>query len=275
MNPFDLYRSLAVLTCYDDSGDELTEAELAEVDAAVKAGDIKMPADFTPEQQKVFNQAMALTKRKGEQKLKDALVKQEKQYKDMLTNNSNLTTKERAEIQDQLSTVQGQLRTEKAQSQMALKELEEAFSGKLTAAEKRANEAESRYRDSTIKRSLQDAAVKHDAYRPEQVVKLMADWTKLVDDKVVVDFPDDDPTTGEPIMTTRTPEDAVKRMTEKPDVYGNLFRNNIVSGIGSNSATGGAMPGSGGKIDVRKLTQQQYRDLRKTNPESVGLNRTR
>ncbi len=39
----------------------------------------------------------------------------------------------------------------------------------------------------------------------------------------------------------------------------------------TSSATGGLMPGKGGKIDVRKLTPQQYREIREKNPELLGL----
>ncbi len=56
-----------------------------------------------------------------------------------------------------------------------------------------------------------------------------------------------------------------------PDTWGNLFRSGVVSGIGSGSATGGLMPGQGGKIDVRKLTPTQYREIREKNPELLGL----
>ena len=31
------------------------------------------------------------------------------------------------------------------------------------------------------------------------------------------------------------------------------------------------MPGKGGKIDVRKLTPAQYREIRAKNPELLGL----
>ena len=31
------------------------------------------------------------------------------------------------------------------------------------------------------------------------------------------------------------------------------------------------MPGQGGKIDVRKLTPTQYREIREKNPELLGL----
>jgi hypothetical protein len=60
-------------------------------------------------------------------------------------------------------------------------------------------------------------------------------------------------------------------MKELSAVYGNLFKSGVVSGIGSSSATGGLASGSGGKIDVRKLTQQQYMEIREKNPELLGL----
>jgi len=79
-----------------------------------------------------------------------------------------------------------------------------------------------------------------------------------------------DATTNEQVIMTRSPEEAVKRMKELPE-WANLFKSGVVSGIGSSSATGGLIPGQGGKIDVRKLTPQQYREIRSKNPELLGL----
>jgi hypothetical protein len=62
-------------------------------------------------------------------------------------------------------------------------------------------------------------------------------------------------------------------MKELPARYGNLFKSGVVSGIGASSATGGIAPGSSGKLDVRKLTPQQYQDIRAKNPELLGLRR--
>ena len=77
--------------------------------------------------------------------------------------------------------------------------------------------------------------------------------------KPVVEMPDVDATTGEQVVMTRTPEEAVKRMKELPEMYGNLFRSGVVSGIGSSSATGGLASGAGGKIDVKNLTPSSTR----------------
>jgi hypothetical protein len=57
-------------------------------------------------------------------------------------------------------------------------------------------------------------------------------------------------------------------MQAKPNAYGNLFKSGVVSGIGSGSAPGTP---TGGKLDLRKLTQQQYMEIREKNPELLGL----
>lgn len=263
----DLYLSCASVVCYDE-GDVVPPPE---GDLPPVTGEEPTPPEgFTPEQQRKFNEVLAAERRKQEAKLKAEIQKRENTLKEMLQTKS-LTEKERNSLEEQLAVVSGQLRTEKNASTEKIKELENQWTAKLQAAEKRAEAAEIKYRSSTITRALQDAAVVNDAFRPEQIVTLLTGMTKLVDDKVVVELPDEDANTGDPIMTTRSPEDAVKRMKEKPEVYGNLFKSNVVSGIASNSATGGATPGQKGKIDVRNLTPAQYREIRAKNPELLGL----
>jgi hypothetical protein len=139
------------------------------------------------------------------------------------------------------------------------------------------------YRDSTVQRSSQDAAVKNDAFSPSQIVTLLKPMTKLVEVldpitkrptgqyEVQIEMMEVNPKTNELEKMVRSPEDAVKRMKELPEQYGNLFKSGVVSGIGSGSATGGVAPGQGGKIDVRKLTPAQYREIRAKNPELLGL----
>jgi hypothetical protein len=85
-----------------------------------------------------------------------------------------------------------------------------------------------------------------------------------------VDLTDIDTKTGESIITRRTPEDAVKRMKELPTLFGNLFKANVVSGVGAGSATGGANSGTG-RADVRKISTDQYMELRKKDPKALGL----
>ncbi len=281
----ELYKSCALVVCYEGEEDAANAAVTAAV-AAVGGDEIKVPDGFTSEQQKKFNDAIAAERRKQETKYRKELEKTEATYKELLANNKSLTEKERQTLQENLETIQGQLRSKEQQAAQEKKELETAYQGKLTIAERRAEIAESRWRDSTIMRSLQDAAVDNEAYNSSQVTTLLKGMTKLVESvdektgkpngqfQVVVEFPDKDATTGLDVMTTKTPCEAVKRMTELPE-YQNLFRKNVVSGVGGNSAIGGLTAGSNGKVDVRNLTPDQYQKLRAENPELLGLRRSR
>lgn len=219
-------------------------------------------------------------------KLEEALKKTEKQYQDLLASQS-LTEQERKALQANLEMVQGQLRSKEEQLLLEKKQVEEAYAGKLHEMEKKATHFETLYRDSTIERALQDAAVKHEAWSPSQVVALLRGQTKMLEEtdpktgkltgkyKPVVEMQALNTTTGEMETKAYTPEDAVRKMKDTPDTWGNLFRSGVVSGIGAGTATGGLSPGQSGRLDaaaIRKLTQEQYREIRATHPEWLGLN---
>ena len=271
-----LYLSRPWCACFEGEDDDAkaaadkAAADKAAADAAAAAG--KM---FTQED---LNRILAEDRRKHQTQLKEQAEKLEAVLK-----NSQLTEQDRKVLQENLEAVKGQLRSAEAAAAKEKQELEQAFQAKLVDSEKKSQIWEGLYRESMIQRSLQDAAVKGDAWQPGQIVTLMKPMTKLVacvdpttnrpngQYEVQIEMLDTDPKTGQQVMMNRTPEAAVARMKELPELYGNLFKSGVVSGIGSSSATGGLMPGQGGKIDVRKLTPQQYREIRQKNPELLGL----
>jgi hypothetical protein len=231
--------------------------------AGTGAGDGKIL--FTQED---LNRILAEDRRKHQAQLKEQAEKLESVLK-----SSQLTEQDRKVLQENLAALQGQLRSTEAAAAKEKQELEQAYHVKLKESEKKAQTWESLYRDSTVQRALQDAAVKNDAFSPSQIVTLLKPMTKRPTNsyEVKVEMLDVNPKTGDQEVMVRSPEDAVKRMKELPEQYGNLFKSGVVSGIGSSSATGGLMPGQGGRIDVRKLTPQQYREIRAKNPELLGL----
>ena len=99
---------------------------------------MKAPEGFTPEQQKKFNDAIAAERRKQETKYRKELEKTETTYKELLANNKSLTEKERQTLQENLETIQGQLRSKEQQAAQEKKDLEASYQGKLTVAERRA-----------------------------------------------------------------------------------------------------------------------------------------
>jgi len=175
---------------------------------------------------------------------------------------------ERAKLEESLEDVRKQLRSKEEQAKYEKRQLEDNYTAKLAELESRASTAEKRYTEATIQRALQDAA-SPDAFNPDIVVTYMRQWVKMVDEQPMIDFPDTNADTGEPIITQMTPTDAVKRMKQLSEKYGGLFKSNIVSGIGGTSSAGAT--GAGGKIDVKKLSMEQYAKLRAENPEALGL----
>jgi hypothetical protein len=219
------------------------------------------------------NKMLAEDRRKHQAKLQEVETK----LKAALDSNT-LSEKDRKALQENLETVQGQLRSKEEQLALEKKQLQEQYAAQLKEAHEKASFFETLYRDSTVERALTDAAVKNDAFSPSQLVTQLRPLTKLVPEvdpktgkptgkfRPMVEMQAVNQTTGEMETKTYTPEDAVKKMKDDPATWGNMFRSGVVSGIGSSSATGGLTSGNG-QIDLRKITPQQYLEIRQKNPE--------
>lgn len=262
----DFYLSAPALICFDGDGDPPSDPP--------SDPPADPPKTFTQED---LNKFLADDRRKTETKFKAELTKAEKRYEELISN-KNLDETERAKLQENLEDVRKQLRTKEQQIAHEKKQIEEQYSGRLKEAESKASQWESQYREEKITRAIVDAAAAEDAFRPEQIVRELLGMTKLADEideitkkptgkhKVVVDFPDVSEG-GDPIMTQRTPQEAVKRMKELSTLYGNLFKSGVVGGIGGAAGA----PGNQGRVDVSKLTTEQYIKLRKENPSALGF----
>ena len=227
-----------------------------------------------------MNRFLADDRRKHGEKYK----KLEGAYEDMISD-KNLASEERSKLQGELEDLRKTFRTKKSNEEYERKQERERFTQELTGYKESAIKWEHMYKDSAIQRSLQDSAIAAEAFNPAQIVGLLRPMTEMrpavdtdgneLDGHMApkVDFPDINAETGQAEITLRTPQEAVQRMKELPEQWGNLFRANVVSGIGSGAATGGVTSGEGGRIDVTKLSPEQYRKLRKENPEALGLRR--
>jgi hypothetical protein len=275
-----LYFSCAQVSCFDgevdNGGDPPAGAASGGAGGAAGGTAGGESKTFTQDQ---LNAILAEDRRKHQAQL----TKVEESYKQLLANGQNLSEQERKTLEENLATVQGQLRTKEQQTAIEKKELLDQYDKKIKESEERAVQWETKYRNSTISRELKDAAVSGEAYNPDQIVSLLRASTKMVEIvdevskkstgefKTVVEFSDVNPDTGEPVLTLRTPAEAVKRMRELPETYGNLFKSNVVSGLGGNSSTAGLPAGSNGRIDPSKLTTEQYMKLRKERPDALGI----
>lgn len=280
------YRSVPQVSCFD--GDDAAATAAAAASAAAAAAAAAAGANNTGDKSKTFtqddvNKMLAEDRRKH----KAALESSEKTYKELLETNQNLSATERKALEDNLESVRGQLLTKEELMAKSKKELEETYSTKLSASDKKAQEWESRFKASTVTRTLQDAAISAEAFSADQIVTILASRTKLVEDvdkagkpagtyRVMVEVETVDPTTGETAMSQRTPAEAMKWMKDNPERFGNLFKAGVVSGIGANS-TAGLPTGAGGGVDLAKLAKDPvaFRKVLKENPAILGMKSNR
>jgi hypothetical protein len=257
------------ILCYEDGDPAAAAAAKAAADEAAA----KAAAAATGNEDKKFTQAdlnkiLAEDKRKHQEKFNELVTSHQE-----LLQNQNLTTEERDSLATRLEDLQASHRTKEQQTEHDRKLAETKSSTELETERKRADHWESMFKTNEVQRALQDAAVGADAFNPGHIVALLAPDTQLkdVDGRLIpmVDFQDIDEKDGSEVRTLRTPADAVKRMQELPKVHGNLFRSNVVSGVGSGQAT----PGDGDNFDYANMSPEEYRKNRKAILARVGQSR--
>jgi hypothetical protein len=234
-----------------------------------------LPPPAPPEEEKRFSQEevnsiMATEKRKAQAKI-DAV---EKTLTETLAKSKGLSASDRETLSAEVERLAAEKRSAEEQAAHERKQLEVRYQREVEAKEKAAKEWEGRYKEGTIENALQAAAVKGDAFSPDQVVTILRPLARVVDvvdektgkptgkHRVEIAFPDVDED-GNKVIRNLAPEQTTKRMKELTPLYGNLWKSGVVSGIGSGS--GGGTPGKGGPVDaaeVAKRSQSQYMELR-------------
>lgn len=286
----DLYLATPVLSLYDDDDDGDGDGGGAPpVDppkpkpsgVGFNTDDPNVPIDVDPNARfdqeqvnKIVQDRLAKDRKKHDEKFKSL----EKTYKDLLANQA-LSQEERERLEQQLEDLQKQHRTKEEQAKHEKKQLQERYENELQEYKEAAIRWERQHKEFLVERSLLDAAVSNDAFLPEQIYDVVRKWTKLVEAvdengkptgqlKPMVDLPDVDADTGKPIITQRTPMEAIERLKE---LQPNLFKPNVVPGVGGNSSTGGVQPGADGRIDQSELTTEQWMKIYKEDPTKLGL----
>lgn len=284
MNRNTLYLANPVLSLYEGEGDSIvveTPEPVTSIPSTPTKDDPNEPVGGDPNAR--FNQdqlntivqdRLAKDRKKHEERYKGL----EETYKDLLGDQA-LDEEKRAKLKADLDNLQKQNRTKEEQAKHEKKQLQDKYENELQGFKEDAVRWEKQHKDFLIERSLLDAAIAHDAYQPTQIFDIVRKWTKLVNVKdengketeqltAVVDLPDIDADTGKPIITQHTPMGAVERLQV---LQGNLFKANVVSGVGGNSNTGGGTPGADGSIDPTELTTEQWMKIYKEDRTRLGL----
>ena len=203
-----------------------------------------------------LNKILAEDKRKHQERY----AQLETEHHELLKNQS-LTEEERQKLHGRIADLQGAQRTKEQQIEFDRKKTEENHSTAIKEAQDRGDHWEALYKKETVVRSLLDAASLGDAYNPSQIVDFLEPKTELKEQDgglvPMVDFPDIDEKTGQPVQTLCTPADAVKRMRQLTKKHGNLFKSNVVSGVGA-----GQGEASTGDVDHRSMDAATYRKNR-------------
>ncbi len=253
--------------------DEAAAAKAAE-EAAAKAAEDEATAAAA---KKAADEAAGkkFTQEDVDRMMKQRLAKSEKTTTDLarraeeLASSVQMTQEERDSLSDQLEEVRNQYKSE---SQIA-KETADKAAQTHGEALKKEQDATSRYKNlyetNLIDRSIQDAMTEFEALPgpsiPAVLGKITAVKETLGEDgkptgifAPVVSFPDvnDD---QQPVTMSLSVRDAIKRMSETPETYGNLFKGPGAGGVGSSNAQG-ARPQA---KDISKMTPAAYAQARK------------
>jgi hypothetical protein len=263
----------AEVVCWENE-DEGEAAKAAEA-AAKAAEEAKRSAD-----EKRFSQQdvdkIVVSRNKN---LKTQYEQLEQNYNKLLEQ-TNLTEEQRNQLQSDLENVQNLMRSKEQNLELAAKKAKEKYDADLRNAQIERDKFKTMFETSTIERAIIDAASKREAWDPSQFVKLVGPQAKIVEEltdsgektgklvpKIEWEVKDE---SGNITRVLKTPDEVVELMKEDTQRHGNLFRSNVARGLGSGNAAGIT---NTGKVDVRKLSAEQYAQMRKT-PEgrrALGL----
>lgn len=219
--------------------------------------------------QKKVNALLAQERKKLEESNKKTIEQLE-----ALQKSKSLSDREKEGLTNQIEELKNAMLTKE---QLAMKErekLEKEAQEKVRQSQDKAEKTWKLYEESMISRTITDAAVKLEAFNPKQIVTVLERNTALVEDKDEqgtglgtytprVKFPDTKD--GAKITLDLTAEEAVKRMKDLPEEYGNLFKAGVAGGLGGKGGTGGVDNSSGPPTDPERYRAWREKQRKQGN----------
>lgn len=278
--------SEAILPVYDNEDGELDSNE----DGTDPTGNIESNSDgSTPGEtnsegtvEKKFTQAdvdKAVKDKASKIQRQNAkhTARLEEEYQKRI-NDAHTTEEDKESLAAALEDLRKQNRTSEENAKIEKKRQQERHKTELDEARQDAETWKERYTTNTVARDITDACVSADVMYPNQVVSMWKTDAKLVEIltedggrtgkyRTMVDLQKTDSDSGEQFIAQMTPTDALEYLKE---VQGNLFRPNIIPGIGG-SSNSSATPGADGKFAIKDMDPAEYRRLRSENPNLLDL----
>lgn len=175
-------------------------------------------------------------------------------------------------MEERIETLKNEFLTKE---ELAKKETQKTLSKQkeeLANVQKEVGKWKSLYEETTVENSLLGAAASDpDVFNPGQILDLLKPKTRLVEEldadgkptgrltpKIRLAGKNKD---GEPIVLELTPKEAVAQLKENTAEYGNLFKSNVIKGVGGNN-NGDTRKNGGPPEDP-----VAFRAWRKANPD--------
>ena len=182
---------------------------------------------------------------------------------------SQISVGQRTMLEEQLEQVTDALKTEKELAEEKQIKLVKKHTADVKRLEDERDAWAVRYKRERVEGDILTAASKFNAYSPKQVVSILRDNTSIVEKldgdgrptgQLATQVIFRDVKDEKPVELKLSVEDAVKRMTEKVEDFGNLFKSEANSGLGLNNVPGRTMR-AGPPLD----SQEEYEEWRKTH----------
>lgn len=207
------------------------------------------------------------------QENKQALQKENQTLLDQMRRleaGSNLSKKERIELQDRIKELEQKVLTKEELAERERQKLERERKTAIDEISKDRDSWKDRYTAQTIRNTIYDGAAREKAVSQSQIYAILRSMTSLEEEidadgnrsgnlAPMVDYEDTDKE-GKPVRLKLTVAQAIKRMKETPDLFGNLFESDKVAGMG-----GSASQGRKGGSNMPPKDPKEYMEWRKTH----------
>ena len=188
----------------------------------------------------------------------------------------NMTEEQKKSFEQKTRELENSKLTTEQQYERQLQELQNKLDTTQSSLEEREKAWQKRFEDEKIRTEILSAATNKEteAYNPSQILSLLRPNTYVTEEldsdgnstgnfKTLVNFSDEDKD-GNPITLDLSPKEALKRMNDKPDQYGNLFKQNVTNGMSLNRNSPGSKD-TGPPVGDPKA----YREWREQNKDQV------
>lgn len=181
---------------------------------------------------------------------------------------ASTTEEHKNQLQIQIDNLTAQFNTKEQQLAKQVKDWETKYNTDTAGIKKDAETWRSKYEGNVKNVAIVNAATQFKAYNPAQIESILSPMTKVIEEA----GPDGKPTgnflpmvtwqnkdkDGKAVTLQLSVPDAVKAMTETPDLYGNLFRSEANGGLGGGTTGGRGSATTFTTADIESMSPAEY-----------------